>query len=179
MHQDHQLPTSQTAWQDDMWAGLQLSRKLKAVCFRWLWINHAADGYGWGLGGGGWRVGGARHTGAPTCCSGSSLSCIRTCFWGGHEVMMRMEGGRWEEGGHLLNPRVKPSCDCCYALLHGACAQGRLTHSHSTLVLVELFENDGQILVTDWWESTRPAVVSNPPCSSPLAWLLVCMEDAR
>lgn len=76
--------------------------------------------------GGGWGV--ARHTGAPTCCSGSSLSCIRTCFWEGHEVMMRMEGGRWKEGGHLLDARVKALCDWCYTL-HGASAQGRLTHT--------------------------------------------------
>lgn len=37
-------------------------------CSRWLWV---VVGVG---------VGGAGHTGAPTCCSGSSLSCIRTCF---------------------------------------------------------------------------------------------------
>lgn len=72
-------------------------------CSTWLWVE-----------GGCWAgVGeGAGRTGAPTCCSGSSLSCIRTCFWEGDEVMMRRKDGRWKEGTYWM----QESCDRSHIL---------------------------------------------------------------
>lgn len=61
---------------EGVWVWLLLNLKQIVVWFQQLWSTHAADGYG-GLSGV-WV--GAGRTGAPTCCSGTSLSCIRTCF---------------------------------------------------------------------------------------------------
>lgn len=86
-------------------------------CSRWLW------------------VGGAGHTGAPTCCSGSSLSCIRTCFWEGHEVTMRMEGGQWKEATYWT-----PVCNLTGLVLHfmqRLCSG--MPHSHSPCIFCFIF----------------------------------------
>lgn len=135
---------------------------MQQICKLWVVVTGAGERRG-------------APTGAPTCCSGSSLSCIRTCFWEGHEVMMRMEGGWWKEG-----TRWTPEDNLTWLVLHfiqSPCSG--MPHSHSLLIFLVLLETEGVTRFIDWTHSNRSAAASNPPCSSPLAWLLVCMEDAR
>lgn len=124
MHWDHQPPTSQTSWQVDVWAGLQLSIKLKALCFQWLWITHAADGYGWGSGGGGGAglqgiqghqpAAQGRHWAVSGPASGKDMRS----WWG-----WRVDNGRRElTGGQSITWR-----GWSYTL-YRASAQGCLTH---------------------------------------------------
>lgn len=63
---------------------------LNNPCSRWLWGEGNWVGF--------WLRG---RTGAPTCCSRPSLSCIRTCFWEGEGWrwgMRKGDGGRADNG---------------------------------------------------------------------------------